>query len=63
MFNHFVFRDLVFDVFCAVGDQVLLNVPHAQHVVRVGKSCIKRIDESFFSVGDDYSRKGNIGRV
>jgi hypothetical protein len=55
-----VFRDLVLDVFRTVGDQILLNMPHAQHVVRVGKRGGKRIDESLFSVGDDYSRKGNI---
>jgi hypothetical protein len=60
MFNHFVFRDLVLDVFCAVGDQILLNMPQAKHVVRVGKSGFKRIDEGLFSVGDDYSRKGNL---
>ena len=63
MLNDFLFRDLVLDVFHTVGDQILLNMPHAQHVVPVGKSCFERIDEILFSVGDEYSRKGNIIRV
>ena len=62
-FHHLVFRDLFFDVFCAISDQILLNMPHAQHVVRVRKSGFERMDEGLFSVGDDYSRKGNIIQV
>lgn len=58
--NHLVFRKLVFDEFGAVGDQVLLNVPDAQHVVGIGENSREGIDQSLIAVRDDYFRKGNI---
>ena len=58
--NHLVFRKLVFDEFGTVGDQVLLNVPDAQHVVGAGENLREGIDQSLFMVHDDYFRKGNI---
>ena len=55
-----MFRILVFDVFCAVGDQVLLNVPDAQHVVCVREYFGEGVDESLFLVRDHEFRKGDF---
>ena len=55
-----MFRSLVLDYLSAVGNQVLLNVPDAQHVVRAGEYLGEGIDQSLFWVRDHTFMEGNL---